>query len=132
MTYHISRVVPRCPCEDQTVDWRRKQEEGVLTCPMLPYQTAGDRFGQADLAIGDRIELIEMRDDPDPIPPGSKGTVNHIVDTLGMCQIGVDWDPEVGRSLALAPSSDRWVVIDSPSIRNVVNDLTAIRDELKG
>ena len=30
------------------------------------------------VAIGDRIELVEMPEDPDPIPPGTQGTVDWV------------------------------------------------------
>jgi hypothetical protein len=55
---------------------------------------------------GDRIELIEMVDDPNPIEKGEKGTVQGI-DGLG--HILVKWDN--GRSLSLVPEVDRFKVI---------------------
>lgn len=85
-----------------------------------------------DVVVGDRIELVHMGEDPDPIPPGSKGTVVHINDIPGMCQIGVEWDPEVGRSLAICPESDEFKIIETEHSRRMVPELTAIRDELKG
>jgi Domain of unknown function (DUF4314) len=49
--------------------------------------------------IGDRIELIKMGRDPDPIPDGTQGTLEWInVTTLGW-QLGVQWD--TGRRLML-------------------------------
>jgi hypothetical protein len=55
--------------------------------------------------VGTRIELVRMGNDPDPIPPGSQGTV-----TGGNgAQLYVDWDG--GRSLILIPGEDRWKVI---------------------
>ena len=44
--------------------------------------------------VGDRIELISMRDDPDPIEPGTRGTVDFVNDNpaLGFVQYGVQWD----------------------------------------
>jgi hypothetical protein len=44
------------------------------------------------VAIGDRVELIEMPEDPDPIPPGTQGTVDLVNETLRFTQIGVKWD----------------------------------------
>ena len=52
---------------------------------------------------GDRVELISMADDPDPIPAGSKGTV---VDVDDADTVHVQWDS--GRSLGLLPRHDRW------------------------
>jgi hypothetical protein len=56
---------------------------------------------------GTRIQLIEMGDDPRPIPPGTKGTV-EFVDDMG--QIHMKWDN--GRTLALVPSEDRFIKIE--------------------
>lgn len=51
---------------------------------------------------GTRLELISM-DDPQPIPPGSRGTVDH-VDDIGT--IHMRWDS--GRSLGLVPGEDSF------------------------
>ena len=56
---------------------------------------------------GTRIELIEMGDDPRPIPPGTKGTV-RVVDDMGT--IHCDFDN--GRRLGLIPSEDRFKIIE--------------------
>lgn len=53
-------------------------------------------------AVGQRIELIAMPDDPDPIAPGSRGTVTG--GTGG--QMRVAWD--CGRSIMLIPGADHW------------------------
>ncbi|MBC8426429.1 DUF4314 domain-containing protein [bacterium] len=58
---------------------------------------------------GDRIRLIHMPDDPDPIPAGSTGTIESVTEgPLG--QVWVRWDS--GRSLALVPGVDRFEVIE--------------------
>jgi hypothetical protein len=66
---------------------------------------------------GDRIRLISMPNDPDPIPAGSTGTV--ISATTGtFAQIDVDWDN--GRSLALIPGVDQYEIIalaDDPTTK---------------
>lgn len=60
-----------------------------------------------DLQVGDRIELVSMGDDPDPIEPGTKGTVNWIgAPFQGHDQIGVKWDD--GRTLGLTVPPDRY------------------------
>ena len=55
---------------------------------------------------GNRVEMVKMADDPAPIEPGEKGTVNHI-DDIG--QIHVDWDN--GRRLAIVPEVDQFKLI---------------------
>jgi len=56
---------------------------------------------------GTRIELIDMPDDPNPIPSGTRGTVTHI-DDIG--QISVKWDN--GRGLSLIPGVDSFKIIN--------------------
>ncbi len=57
---------------------------------------------------GDRIRLLYMGDDPDPIPVGSTGTVLAVT-TGPFAQIEVDWDN--GRSLTLIPDVDRIEIL---------------------
>jgi len=58
--------------------------------------------------VGDRIRLIEMPKDPDPIPAGSEGLVVGI--TGGdYPQIEVWWD--CGRTLFLLPDVDRFEIL---------------------
>ena len=52
---------------------------------------------------GTRLELISMCKDPDPVPPGTRGTV-ELVNCLG--DIEVNWDN--GRSLSLIPGEDSF------------------------
>lgn len=52
---------------------------------------------------GTRIELIQMGNDPRPVPPGTRGTVAYVDD---MGQIGMHWDN--GRSLSLVPGEDSF------------------------
>ena len=52
---------------------------------------------------GTRLELTLMGDDPQPIPPGSRGTVDHVDD---MGTIHMRWDN--GRSLGLIPGEDSF------------------------
>ncbi|AMV35227.1 hypothetical protein VN12_24090 [Pirellula sp. SH-Sr6A] len=54
--------------------------------------------------VGDRIRLIAMPDDPDPIPRGSVGTVRKVHPHHGWTQVEVDWDS--GRSLMLTIPGD--------------------------
>jgi hypothetical protein len=55
------------------------------------------------------VRLLNMPDDPDPIPVGSTGTVEAVTEgPLG--QVHVAWDS--GRALSLVPGVDRFEVID--------------------
>jgi len=54
---------------------------------------------------GDRVRMTGvMKDDPDPIPVGTEGTITYV----NVFQYGVAWDN--GRSLMLLPD-DPFVVI---------------------
>jgi len=58
---------------------------------------------------GDRVRMLHMPDDPDPISAGSTGTVTRV--TAGpLGQVDVEWDS--GRSLSLVPGVDRFEVIE--------------------
>lgn len=62
--------------------------------------------------VGTRVELVSMKDDPDPVSRGTQGVV-----TGGNAeQIWVDWDN--GRRLALVVGVDTWHTVtdsyDSP------------------
>jgi hypothetical protein len=60
--------------------------------------------------IGSTIELLEMPNDPDPIPVGTRGIVVEIRDGCpGFEQIEVKW--ENGRTLFLLPGADRWRIV---------------------
>lgn len=47
--------------------------------------------------IGDKVVLDYMADDPDPIPPGTRGTITFVNRTDSFIQYGVEW--ENGRTL---------------------------------
>lgn len=61
-----------------------------------------------DQYIGKRIRLINMPDDPNPIPSGSIGTVEFIDDAF---IIHVKWDD--GRKLGLVPDVDDYELIEN-------------------
>ncbi|MEX3635934.1 DUF4314 domain-containing protein [Paraburkholderia sp. BR14320] len=58
---------------------------------------------------GDRIRLVEMGNDPCPIPPGSEGTVRSVTEFEGWAQVCVNWDS--GRTLNLVVPPDRFDII---------------------
>ena len=63
--------------------------------------------------IGDRIRLVAMDNDPDPIPAGQTGTVvriNRVEDEPVWHQIDVAWDN--GRTLMLVTPGDEFEIID--------------------
>ena len=60
---------------------------------------------QTHLKAGDRIRLVLMNDDPDPIPAGTIGTVVAVYPHGDWTQVDVDW--EAGRSLMLSIPPDR-------------------------
>ena len=64
----------------------------------------------AGLKVGDRIRLIQMIDDPDPIPAGTNGTVTEIHIHSDWTQIDVSW--ENGRMLMLSSPPDKFEIID--------------------
>ena len=63
-----------------------------------------------DVRPGDRIKLLSMPSDPDPIPAGTTGTVLEVTSGL-MAQIRVQWQITPQRSLALIPDVDEYEVI---------------------
>jgi hypothetical protein len=70
----------------------------------------------ASVRKGDRIRLIKMPNDPDPIPPGSEGVVVEVTEGP-LVQIVVEW---IGlkRSLALIPGVDVFQIIDPACLRS--------------
>ena len=57
--------------------------------------------------VGTRLRCENMPDDPNPVPPGTLGTVVY-VDDAG--QIGMKWDN--GRSLSLIYGVDNFTKIE--------------------
>ena len=64
----------------------------------------------ASLKVGDRIRLIQMGNDPDPIPAGTIGSVTEIHIHSDWTQIEVSW--ENGRKLMLVSPPDMFEIID--------------------
>ena len=62
-----------------------------------------------NVKAGDRIRLLNMPDDPDPIPVGSEGIVVDVTDDP-LAQITVKWIG-MNRTLALIPGVDRFEIV---------------------
>lgn len=56
------------------------------------------------LIAGDRVRLVRMVDDPDPIPVGAEGTVRSVTPIWEFNQVDVEWDN--GRKLMLSIPPD--------------------------
>jgi hypothetical protein len=69
----------------------------------------------ADPAVGDRIRLISMPADPDPIPIGTLGTVQVVHSHYGWTQVEVDWDN--GRRLMLSLPDDQIEILSPGDIQ---------------
>lgn len=59
--------------------------------------------------VGDRIELVRMEDDPDPVPTGTRGKVTGVSKHAGWMQVWVTWDN--GRRLALTVPPDEFDIV---------------------
>ena len=57
------------------------------------------------MKIGDRVKLLSMDNDPNPVENGTKGTVLHI----GGGVVNVEWDN--GRCLGLIVGQDLFTVL---------------------
>lgn len=57
--------------------------------------------------VGDRVKLVKMGNDPDPIPVGTEGEVTHVqyIPSFKETQIGVHWDN--GRTLSVILPQDK-------------------------
>ena len=71
---------------------------------------------------GTRLELISMGKDPDPVPPGTRGTVER-VNSYG--DIEMSWDN--GRSLSLIPGEDSFRKLTMEELE-AEQEITAERD----
>ena len=63
--------------------------------------------------VGQRIRLLAMPDDPNPLPAGATGTVLWVTRFDDWMQIAVAWDQR-GGGLMLSVPPDRYEVVDDP------------------
>ena len=70
------------------------------------------------MKTGDRVRMIHMPADPDPIPTGTEGTVEDVqklnLGARSFTQIFVRWDN--GRSLSCIAPPDRLAVITPETV----------------
>lgn len=71
---------------------------------------------------GTRLELISMGKDPDPVPPGTRGTVER-VNSYGDTEMS--WDN--GRTLSLIPGEDSFRKLTMEELESE-QELTAEQD----
>ena len=59
----------------------------------------------SNVKVGNRIRLIAMPDDPNPIPVGTEGTVTKVthIEFMGFTQVAVKWDNGSGLMLSMPP-----------------------------
>ena len=61
--------------------------------------------------VGDRVELVDMPNDPAPIPVGERGTVQRVQSFGdGSAHVAVAWDN--GRRLNLCVPTDRFKILE--------------------
>jgi len=108
----------RCPTsEDTGIKARTREEADTAEFKIVVAQKPGNMqwilaFDQG-FQPGDRIRLVSMQDDPDPVKVGELGTVTGCRRYGGgrdaWLQIDVAW--ENGRTLMLVSPPDRFEII---------------------
>ena len=58
---------------------------------------------------GDRVELLDVPNDPDPVPVGTLGTVESVRAVSGLRQVNVRWDNGRTTMLSIPPDRVRFV-----------------------
>lgn len=87
-------------------------------CPMcgalaFPADCVGNFLSARgdEIKPGDKIVLVEMPDDPNPIAPGTKGAVRNVwpQPAMGFTQIDVEWNDGSKLMLSVPPDKVRKV-----------------------
>ena len=84
-------------------------------------------YARRNYPPGTRIRLLNMPNDPNPLPAGSCGTV-RAVDDAG--QLLMQWDN--GRSLSLLPGVDSFEVLERPRHREASARIAHTKANTKG
>ena len=61
-------------------------------------------------SVGDRIRLIQMSEDPHPVPPGTEGIVTSVVLFREGASIGMQWI-DCTRTLNLSVPPDTFTIV---------------------
>ena len=83
-------------------------------------------YARRNYPPGTRVRLLNMPNDPNPLPAGSCGTV-MAVDDAG--QLLMQWDN--GRSLSLLPGVDSFEVLERPRHRSTPERSTHNKGEAR-
>lgn len=83
-----------------------------LQCFVLKEYQAASNGGDYMLQENDLIELVSMRDELNPPPVGTRGTVQMIIESGPHKQIVVNW--ETGCTLMLVEGIDRYRLVSRP------------------
>jgi hypothetical protein len=70
-----------------------------------------------EVEVGDRIKLVNMPDDPNPLEAGTEGTVTSVDKRMEV--IGVTWDN--GRTLSLILGVDMFDILNESSESSIIN-----------
>ena len=73
---------------------------------------------------GTRVEWLNMEDPYSPVPPGTRGTVDHVDD---MATIHVDWDN--GSGLGLVYGEDSFRKLTQEEVEAEQNSVSVSADE---
>ena len=73
---------------------------------------------------GTRVECLNMEDPYSPVPPGTRGTVDHVDD---MATIHVDWDN--GSGLGLVYGEDSFRKLTQEEVEAEQNSVSVSADE---
>jgi hypothetical protein len=103
------------PDESDIEYWERVAEQSTTAFAATRAREIADalRLASSLPCVGQRIRVLEMPDDPCPVPAGSIGTVLQVRQlTPQNWLIDMAWD-DTSRSLALSIPPDRWEAVEA-------------------